>query len=119
MIGISDSPKSSDVDPSSLPLEDLGTSKDEGDFEEADSTSLVESQDSSPKKKNVKGVKKTPNNRRGYCHVKDDWFIKVDSNGDNVNSYLRPVLNNPNKVFCAADHSYIQCKWRGFAAVQV
>ena len=64
-------------------------------------------------------IKTTRKYRRSFVNVKDEWFKKVDSNCDPVNVYLRPVKDDPSRVFCAADKTQILCKWRGFGAIQV
>ena len=116
---------------SALPEVSSGISGEEGtpirNYEDQSSLSIegpeacddapVSAESKDKENEKAKEIKKGPKYKPGNCHVKDDWFKRVDSNGDNVNSYLRPVSNNPYKVFCGVDDSYIQCKWRGFAAV--
>ena len=47
-----------------------------------------------------------------------DWLKKTDSNGDNVEDYLRPVKNDPYHVFCAVDSTTLKISTRGWAQVQ-
>ena len=52
------------------------------------------------------------------CKALKDWFTKIDSNEDRVSMYLRPVSGDANRVFCAADNTYLKVGSRGFAAVR-
>ena len=56
--------------------------------------------------------------KQKLLELKKDWFLRVDSNGDSVGTYLRPVAGAPNKVFCSADSKTLNIGYRGFSAVQ-
>ena len=49
---------------------------------------------------------------------KSDWLKKTDSNGDKVEDYLRPVKNDPYRVFCVVDSTTLKISTRGWAQVQ-
>ena len=56
--------------------------------------------------------------KRSLCTAKDEWFLRTDSNGHKVDTYLRPVHGDKFKLLCAADGATLSCKTRGFSAIQ-
>ena len=56
--------------------------------------------------------------KRSLCKVNHEWFTRIDSNGDTVKSYLRPIRGDQYTLECAADGTRFSCKTRGYSALQ-